>query len=82
MHFFHARQRALGLDDAGSAAAALSRYDFVKRPGLLDSVRHVRTSGTFPCLKRLTANFVSLSAPRMPWVLGTSSVSRSQPVVR
>ncbi len=37
--------------------------------------------GTLPRLARVSANFVSLSAPRMPCVLGTRSVSRSQPVV-
>ena len=38
--------------------------------------------GTLPCLASVMANFVSLIAMRMPWVFGTSSVSRSQPVVR
>ena len=38
-------------------------------------------SGTLPFLKRLTANLTSLSAETTPWVFGTSSVSRSQPVV-
>ena len=34
-----------------------------------------------PFLKRLTANLTSLRAETTPWVFGTSSVSRSQPVV-
>src|SRR5262249_24270022 len=37
--------------------------------------------GTFPCLARPIANFVCLTVSTMPWVFGTSSVSRSQPVV-
>ena len=38
-------------------------------------------SGTLPCLSRPIANFISLIEETTPWVFGTSSVSRSQPVV-
>ena len=34
-----------------------------------------------PCLNRPIANLTSLSDFATPWVFGTSSVSRSQPVV-
>src|SRR5439155_12020669 len=37
--------------------------------------------GTLPCLKSSSANFVCLIADTIPCVFGTSSVSRSQPVV-
>src|SRR3954447_3006017 len=37
--------------------------------------------GTLPFLARLIANFVCLIAETIPWVFGTSSVSRSHPVV-
>ena len=37
--------------------------------------------GTLPCLTRPIANFISLIDETMPCVFGTSSVSRSQPVV-
>ena len=37
--------------------------------------------GTLPCLKSPIANLTSLSDFATPWVFGTSSVSRSQPVV-
>ena len=37
--------------------------------------------GTLPCFSRPIANFISLIEETMPCVFGTSSVSRSQPVV-
>src|SRR5262249_37881931 len=38
--------------------------------------------GTFPCLRSWSANLVWATASTTPCVFGTSSVSRSQPVVR
>ena len=76
-------ERVLGLHDAGRAVAALQPHEVVQRAGLSDVLRDVRGTGggTLPCLKSPIANLTSLSDFAIPWVFGTSSVSRSQPVV-
>jgi hypothetical protein len=61
-------ERLLALDDSGRAVAS---------PATCGG----NGIGTFPRLARLSANRVSFSAATTPCVFGTSSVSRSQPVV-
>ena len=76
-------ERALALHLAERALAVLLLHDLVQLARLVD-VRATcggNGGGTLPCAREPIANFICLIEETMPCVFGTSSVSRSQPVV-
>ena len=67
------------LDDSGRAITTLRSDEVVERT--FSATCGGIGTGTLPWRKSFSANLTSLIAEITPCVLGTSSVSRSQPVV-
>ena len=65
----------------GGPARATSLCSFRASPTSLRHVRREPAAAPCPCRARLIANFICLIDATTPCVFGTSSVSRSQPVV-
>ncbi len=77
-------ERVLALHMAERARAVLLAHESVQLPRLVDVLRDVRRERTpAPCraIASFIANFICLIDETTPCVFGTSSVSRSQPVV-